>query len=302
MKKIGLLIGLLFVLAACSLEPPAYLQNNEQPIVEGDAKIGFSISTLNNPFFVTLNDGAKEKAAELGAELTIIDAQDNAAKQASDVEDLIQQGVDLIMINPTDSEAVASAVEAANLAGIPVITVDRNAEGGEVLAHIASDNVAGGELAAEYLVELVGKDAKVAELEGISGSSAARDRGAGFNKIAAEQLDIVAKQTANFNRGEGLTVMENILQGQPDIQGVFAHNDEMALGALEAIKTSGKDIVVIGFDATDDAVQAVEDGTLAGTVAQKPELIGETAIDIAVKALKGEEVDEFVPVELELVK
>lgn len=302
MKKIGLLIGLLFVLAACSLEPPAYLQNNEQPIVEGDAKIGFSISTLNNPFFVTLNDGAKEKAAELGAELTIIDAQDNAAKQASDVEDLIQQGVDLIMINPTDSEAVASAVEAANLAGIPVITVDRNAEGGEVLAHIASDNVAGGELAAEYLVELVGKDAKVAELEGISGSSAARDRGAGFNKIAAEQLDIVAKQTANFNRGEGLTVMENILQGQPDIQGVFAHNDEMALGALEAIKTSGKDIVVIGFDATDDAVQAVEDGTLAGTVAQKPELIGETAIDIAVKALKGEEVDEFVPVELELIK
>ena len=302
MKKIGLLIGLLFVLAACSLEPPAYLQNNEQPIVEGDAKIGFSISTLNNPFFVTLNDGAKEKAAELGAELTIIDAQDNAAKQASDVEDLIQQGVDLIMINPTDSEAVASAVEAANLAGIPVITVDRNAEGGEVLAHIASDNVAGGELAAEYLVELVGKDAKVAELEGISGSSAARDRGAGFNKIAAEQLDIVAKQTANFNRSEGLTVMENILQGQPDIQGVFAHNDEMALGALEAIKTSGKDIVVIGFDATDDAVQAVEDGTLAGTVAQKPELIGETAIDIAVKALKGEEVDEFVPVELELVK
>ena len=302
MKKIGLLIGLLFVLAACSLEPPAYLQNKEQPIVEGDAKIGFSISTLNNPFFVTLNDGAKEKAAELGAELTIIDAQDNAAKQASDVEDLIQQGVDLIMINPTDSEAVASAVEAANLAGIPVITVDRNAEGGEVLAHIASDNVAGGELAAEYLVELVGKDAKVAELEGISGSSAARDRGAGFNKIAAEQLDIVAKQTANFNRGEGLTVMENILQGQPDIQGVFAHNDEMALGALEAIKTSGKDIVVIGFDATDDAVQAVEDGTLAGTVAQKPELIGETAIDIAVKALKGEEVDEFVPVELELVK
>lgn len=302
MKKIGLLIGLLFVLAACSLEPPAYLQNNDQPIVEGDAKIGFSISTLNNPFFVTLNDGAKEKAAELGAELTIIDAQDNAAKQASDVEDLIQQGVDLIMINPTDSEAVASAVEAANLAGIPVITVDRNAEGGEVLAHIASDNVAGGELAAEYLVELVGKDAKVAELEGISGSSAARDRGAGFNKIAAEQLDIVAKQTANFNRGEGLTVMENILQGQPDIQGVFAHNDEMALGALEAIKTSSKDIVVIGFDATDDAVQAVEDGTLAGTVAQKPELIGETAIDIAVKALKGEEVDEFVPVELELVK
>lgn len=302
MKRIIILLTLVLLLAACSLEPPAYLQNSSGGDTEGDFKVGFSISTLNNPFFVTLNEGAKEKADELDLALTIIDAQDNAAKQASDVEDLIQQGVDLIMINPVDSEAVASAVEAANNAGIPVITVDRNAEGGEVLSHIASDNAAGGELAAEYLVELVGEQAKVAELEGISGSSAARDRGAGFNKVATEQLDVVTQQTANFNRGEGLTVMENILQGHPDVKGVFAHNDEMALGALEAIKVSGEDIIVIGFDATDDAVHAVEAGELAGTVAQKPDLIGITAIEIAVQALQGEDVEDFIPVELELVK
>lgn len=296
------LVVLVLVLTACSLEPPAYLQNNDEAGIDGDYKIGFSISTLNNPFFVTLNEGAKAKAKELGVSLTIIDAQDNAAKQASDVEDLIQQGVHLIMINPTDSEAVVAAVESANNAGIPVITVDRNAEGGEVISHIASDNTAGGELAAEYLVELIGEGAKVVELEGISGSSAARERGAGFNKVAIEKLEVIAKQTANFNRAEGLTVMENILQGNPTIKGVFAHNDEMALGALEAVKVSGKDIVVIGFDATDDAVKAVEEGRLAATVAQKPDLIGQTAIEIAVQSLKGESVEASIPVALELVK
>ena len=302
MKRMIALLALVLVLAACSLDPPGAKKNSGEAGGDGNFKIGFSISTLNNPFFVTLSDGAKAQAEELGAMLTVIDAQDDAAKQASDVEDLIQQGVDLIMINPTDSAAVVSAVESANSAGIPVITVDRNAEGGEVLSHIASDNAAGGELAGEYLVELIGEDAEVAELEGISGSSAARDRGAGFNKIAADTLDIVAKQTANFNRAEGLTVMENILQGNSDIKGIFAHNDEMALGALEAVEVSGKDIVVIGFDATEDAVRAVEDGRLAATIAQKPDLIGEVAIETAVQSLIGEGVEASIPVELELIK
>lgn len=199
-------------------------------------------------------------------------------KQASDVEDLIQQGVDLILINPTDSEAVVATVEAANAADIPVITVDRSSEGGDVVAHIASDNIAGGELAGEYLLGLVGEGAQVVELEGIAGSSAARDRGEGFNNIANGKLEVVAKQTANFNRAEGLTVMENILQGNPDVKAVFAHNDEMALGALEAIEAAGKDILVVGFDATGDAVKSVEDGKLAGTIAQKPDLIGQKAV------------------------
>jgi len=305
MKKMNLLIMLavMLVLSACSMEAPGSSSTEkEEGKSEGDFKIGFSISTLNNPFFVTLSEGAQEKADELGVELTVVDAQDNASKQASDVEDLIQQDVDLLLINPTDSQAVAAAVESANSAGIPVITVDRSAEGGEVVSHIASDNVAGGEMAGEYLLELVGDGALVAELEGIPGSSAARDRGEGFNNVANEALDVAAKQTANFNRGEGLTVMENILQSNPDIKGVFAHNDEMALGALEAIEASGKDIFVVGFDATDDAVKSVESGNLAGTVAQKPDLIGITALETAVAHLKGEDVEKSIPVELELIK
>lgn len=305
MKKINLLFAafaLVFVLAACTLENGSSSNNSDKATTNDTLTIGLSISTLNNPFFVTLNEGAQVKAEELGAKLTVADAQDNASKQTSDVEDLIQQGVDVLLINPVDSAAVASAVEAANAAGIPVITVDRTSEGGEVVSHIASDNVAGGELAGEYLTELVGKDAIIVELEGVAGSSAARDRGDGFNKAIDGQLKVVSKLTANFNRAEGLTVMENILQANPNVVGVFAHNDEMALGAVEAIAATGKDIKVIGFDATDDAQAAVKAGTLAATVAQKPEVIGSKAIETAIQYLKGETVDASIPVELELIK
>ncbi|MFJ7953391.1 ribose ABC transporter substrate-binding protein RbsB [Lysinibacillus sp. NPDC096418] len=305
MKKFNLLFAafaLVFVLAACTLENGSSSNNSDKATTNDTLTIGLSISTLNNPFFVTLNEGAQAKADELGAKLTVADAQDNASKQTSDVEDLIQQGVDVLLINPVDSAAVASAVEAANAAGIPVITVDRTSEGGEVVSHIASDNVAGGELAGEYLTELVGKGAKIVELEGVAGSSAARDRGDGFNKAIDGQLKVVAKLTANFNRAEGLTVMENILQANPNVVGVFAHNDEMALGAVEAIAATGKDIKVIGFDATDDAQAAVKAGTLAATVAQKPEVIGSKAIETAIQYLKGETVDASIPVELELIK
>ncbi|MBD7945896.1 MULTISPECIES: ribose ABC transporter substrate-binding protein RbsB [Psychrobacillus] len=307
MKKLyfALLLIVALFLAACSMDAPGSEKSDskkESTGSKGDYKIGLSVSTLNNPFFVTLSDGAEAKADELGATVTVVDAQDNASKQASDVEDLIQQGVDLIIINPVDSQAVVSSVESANAANIPVVTVDRSSEGGEVVAHIASDNVAGGELAGEYLLELAGEGAAVVELEGIAGSSAARDRGQGFNNVADGKLDVVAKQTANFNRAEGLTVMENILQSNPDIKGVFAHNDEMALGALEAIEAAGKDIIVIGFDATDDAVKSVENGKLAGTIAQKPEQIGEKAMEAAIKALNGEEVEASIPVDLELIK
>ena len=306
MKKISLFMltmAMMLVLAACSLDSgTTKTESNSSKKDDDSIVIGLSVSTLNNPFFVTLTDGAKEKAKELGATLTVVDAQDNASKQASDVEDLIQQKVDLILINPVDSAAVATAVESVNAAGIPVITIDRSSEGGEVVSHIASDNVAGGVLAGEYLLELIGEGAKVAELEGVAGSSAARDRGEGFNTAIDGKLDVVAKQTANFNRAEGLTVMENILQANPDIVGVFAHNDEMALGALEAIAASGKDIKVIGFDATDDAVAAVSAGTLSATVAQKPDEIGVKAIEAAIKYLKGETLEASIPVDLELIK
>ena len=271
---------------------------------KGTIKIGLSISTQNNPFFVTLRQGAEKAAKEMGADLIVVDAQDDTSKQIGGIEDLIQQKVDVILINPTDSDAIVTAVESANNANIPVITVDRAANGGTVVSHIASDNVAGGKMAGDYILDALGGKGNIVELQGIAGTSAARDRGQGFHEAVdgKDGVKVVASQPADFDRAKGLTVMENILQSNSDVQAVFAHNDEMALGALQAIEAAGKTgIVVVGFDATDDAVNAVNEGTMAATVAQKPELIGQQAIETAVKVAGGEKVDESVPVELELV-
>lgn len=249
-------------LMACSVDGETKSSDSEG----GSGSIGLAVSTLSNPFFVSLQEGAEAKAEELGVELYVTDAGDDAAVQTSNVEDLISKGISVLIVNPVDSDAIAPAVEDAIAAGIKVIAVDRVVNGVEVDCSIASDNVMGAELATEYIVELVGEGAEVAELQGVTGASATNDRGEGFHNVADTKLNVVASQTASFDRAEGMTVMENILQAQPGIKAVFAHNDEMALGAVEAC--AGKDIVIVGFDATDDALAAVEAGTMAGTIAQ----------------------------------
>ncbi|MGI6011901.1 MAG: D-ribose ABC transporter substrate-binding protein [Ruminococcus sp.] len=267
----------------------------------GSGVIGLSVSTQNNPFFVSLVEGAEAQAKEDGVELVVVDAGDDAAKQASDVEDLISRNVSVLIVNPVDSDAVAPAVQNAVSQGIKVISVDRVVNGVDVDCQIASDNVAGAKMATEYLIEQIGEGAKVAEIQGTPGASATIDRGEGFHEAADAALNVVSSQTANFDRAEGMTVMENMLQSDSSIAGVFAHNDEMALGAVEAIAASGKDIKVVGFDATDDAVAAVESGRMLATVAQKPELMGATAVETAEKLIAGEEVEKSMPVEVELI-
>ena len=278
--------------------------DGEENVREGSSGnvIGFSVSTLNNPFFVTLTEGARKAATENNVELVVVDAGDDAAKQTSDIEDLVSRNVGVLIVNPVDSDAVAPAVKSAMSQGVKVIAVDRGVNGVDVDCQIASDNVAGARMATEYLMELVGEGAKVAELQGVPGASATIDRGAGFHQVADQSLQVAASQTANFNRAEGMTVMENILQSDGTIKGVFAHNDEMALGAVEAVAASGKDIKIVGFDATDDAQKAVKDGKMAATVAQKPDKMGETAIGTAVKIMAGETVEKSIPVEVELIK
>ncbi|MCK6259044.1 ribose ABC transporter substrate-binding protein RbsB [Fictibacillus sp. WQ 8-8] len=290
------------MLTACSTKAPGTDDNKKKG--KGDLKIGLSVSTLNNPFFVTLKEGAEKEAKKAGVQLKTVDAQDDSAKQVNDIEDLIQQGVDVLLVNPTDSAAISSAIESANSANIPVITVDRSAEGGKVVSHIASDNVKGGQMAGDYIAKQLKGKGNVVELEGISGSSAARERGEGFHKAVDKEkgIKVVAKQTASFDRAKGLNVMENILQGNKKVDAVFAHNDEMALGALQALEAAGlKDVVVVGFDATDDAQKAIKEGKMAATVAQKPDMIGSEAVQTAVKVNKDEKVEKFVPVDLDLI-
>ncbi|MDR2509958.1 MAG: ribose ABC transporter substrate-binding protein RbsB [Spirochaetaceae bacterium] len=265
-------------------------------------KIGLVVSTLDNPFFVTLRDGAVNAAKESGYDLIVLDSQNDPAKELANVEDLVTQKVAVLLVNPVDSDAVVSAVNIANGAEIPVVTLDRSASGGKITSHIASDNVAGGKMAAEFIISKFPNGAKIVELEGIPGASAARERGAGFDNAINGVLTLLSKQPADFDRTKGLNVMENILQSEAEIDAVFAQNDEMALGALKALEAAGrKGVLVVGFDATDDAVTAVKAGDMAATVAQQPALIGAAGIDVAGKIIKGESVSENIPVELQLV-
>ncbi len=274
------------------------------PAAAAEKTLGLVISTLNNPFFVTLKQGAEEAATKAGVKLVVLDAQDDSAKMTAAMEDLIQQKVDAILVNPTDSDAVTPSIMKANAAGIPVLTIDRGASGGQVLCHVASDNVAGGVMAGEFLAKKLEGKGNVVELVGIPGTSAARDRGKGFNDAVAafKDIKIVASQAADFSRDKGLKVFENILQAQPEIAGVFAHNDEMILGAVAAAEAAGRTgIVFVGFDAVDDAVAAVKAGKLAATVAQQPAVIGAMGVEKAVAHLGGEKLPEFIPVPLQLV-
>lgn len=304
LKKIAaavLTVAMMFSMTGCN----AITIDGEENVATGEGEsvgngsIGFSVSTLNNPFFVTLSEGAKDKADELGVDLIVVDAGDETAKQTSDIEDLISRNISVLIVNPVDSDAVAPAVKDAVSKGIKVISVDRVVNGVDVDCAIASDNVAGAEAATEYLVSLIGEGAKVAELQGTTGASATIARGQGFHNVADKKLNVVASQTGDFNRSDGMSVMENMLQADSGIQGVFAHNDEMALGAVEAI--GSRKIVVVGFDATDDAQAAVKAGKMAATVAQKPDLMGATAVETAQKILNGETVDKEIPVEVELI-
>ncbi|MGY4688889.1 D-ribose ABC transporter substrate-binding protein [Salibacterium sp. K-3] len=316
MKAMGVSAAVLMMAAGCSTEEPGSGSenesegngsegNSEEAEGGGDMTIGMSVSTLNNPFFVTLSDAAEAAAEEQdGVNLEVADAQNSSATQTSNIEDFIQQGVDVLLVNPVDSSAVSSAIETANEEDIPVITVDRSAESGEIVSHIASDNVAGGEMAAEFIVEELGGSGNVIELTGSPGSSAANERGKGFHNIVDEEdgIEVVANQTANFNRSEGLTVTENILQSTEEVDALFAHNDEMALGAVQALQAAGmEDVMVVGFDAIDDAVEAIEEGSMAATIAQQPQVIGETAVETAVSVDSGEEVEDSIPVDLELI-
>jgi ribose transport system substrate-binding protein len=267
----------------------------------GQITIGLAVSTLNNPFFVELQQGAQEMANQLGAKLTVVDAQNDATNQVNQVQTLVTQGVKAIILNPVDSKQAAPAAKAAEMANIPLISVDRAVEGGKVAAEVASNNVSGGSLAAIELGRAT--SGEVAHLKGISGASASRDRGQGFEQgLNSGNIKVVATAVADFDRAKALNETTNLLQGHPGLKGIFAENDEMALGAIKALGArAGKDVMVVGFDGTPDGLKAIQDGTLAATIAQQPKLLGSKAVEQAVKAAKGEAVQQVVDVEVKVI-
>lgn len=293
-------IAIILFISGCTMEPPEWAKTAHK-IDPNHIKIGLSISTLNNPFFIAVRDGVNKEAEYESMSVKIADAQNDSTKQNNDIEDLIQQGVDILLVNPVDSSAISSAIITANQRDIPVITIDRSAYKGSVVTFIASDNIAGGKMAAQFIIDKLGRNAVVAELEGIPGASATRERGQGFHEIADNSLNIVTSQAADFDRAKGLNVTENMLQAHDNIQAIFAQNDEMALGAVEAAKSTGKHIIIIGFDGSDDGLKAVHSGQMSATIAQQPEVIGKDAIQISKQIALKHKIAAKIPVELKLI-
>ncbi|MFE3903968.1 substrate-binding domain-containing protein [Streptomyces sp. NPDC059153] len=270
----------------------------------GNTKVGMSLSTLNNPFFVQMKAGAQAEAKAAGVDLTVTDAQNDASQQANQLQNFTSSGVKSIIVNPVDSDAAGPAVQSANKADIPVVAADRGVNKAKTATLVASDNVAGGKLAAAALADKLGGKGSIVILQGTAGTSASRERGAGFAEgiKAYPGIKVVAKQPADFDRTKGLDVMTNLLQSHPGITGVFAENDEMALGAVKALGSkAGKSVSVVGFDGTPDGLKAVEGGTLYASVAQQPKELGKIAVQNAVRAAEGKKVDSTVKVPVKVV-
>ncbi|WP_239986764.1 ribose ABC transporter substrate-binding protein RbsB [Fastidiosibacter lacustris] len=293
MKYVSLIIGIfsILILAGCG-------NSNDN-----SKTIGLVVSTLDNPFFVSMKSGAEETAKAEGYKVIVLDSRNDPSKELSNVQDLVTRNIKVIIINPTDSQAVSNAVKYANQHNVEVITLDRTAVQGKVLSHVESNNVVGGKMAAQYMIERLNDSGKIIELEGIPGTSAAKERGKGFeDEIANSGITIVAKQPANFDRTQGLNVTQNLLQANPDINGIFAQNDEMALGAIRAVEEAGKKrIIIIGFDGTKEAINAVKAGKMTASIAQQPYLMGELGVEAAIKFLVGQKVNPHIVVPLRLV-
>jgi ribose transport system substrate-binding protein len=264
-----------------------------------DIKLGLALSTLDNPFFVEMKKGAEAEAKAEGATLNVQDAQNDASQQANQLQNFTSQNVKSIIINPVDSDAAAPSVKAANNAGIPVVAVDRTVNKAEVAATVASDNVSGGAKAAKELAKQLGEQGDVLVLRGQPGTSASRERGKGFTSAIKKypDIEVVGKQSANFERAKGLDVTTNLLQAHPDVTGIFAENDEMALGAVKALGSrAGDQIKVVGFDGTPDGFKAIKKGTLNTSIAQQPAELGKMAVRNAIRKIQGGDPDKEITV------
>ncbi|NPV53512.1 MAG: substrate-binding domain-containing protein [Firmicutes bacterium] len=266
--------------------------------------LGYSVQDLGNQFWVTVAEGIKSRAKELGADVIVLDARTDPAKQLAQVEDLLQRKIDVLLLSPWDSDSGGTCVQAANRKNVPVVVVDVGVNTGKIETLIVSDNFKGGEMAGEYVAKLLGGKGKAVHIQCQLGYKIPKLRGDGFTEVMKKYgIKIVGRQPADSQRSLGMTVMQNMLQAHPDIDAVFAENDEMALGALEAIKAARKQgqVKVVGFDAIPDALKSIKDGGLAGTVAQQPYEMGRMGVDAAMKVLKGEKLPEVIYAPVKLV-
>ena len=279
----------------------------------GAPRVAFVMKTLNHPFFLDMQRGAQDAAAAANVDLVVQAAEReiDVEKQVQIIENLLQTGIRALIVTPSGSREIATAIAKANRANVPVVVVDTRVDAKaaadnslKLESFIGSDNFEGGKIAGEYLAKVTGAKARVAVLEGIPGHETGDSRLRGFREALAAHpgMSIVASQPANWERDQGFTVFQNMLQAHPDTDALFACSDLMALGALEAIAAAGKSgrIRVVGFDALEDARKAIDAGRMEASVAQSPRDMGRIAVESAARLLRGETVpaDQKVPIAL----
>lgn len=268
-------------------------------------KIVFSVSTMQNPFFSTMAENAKNAAVLFGMDLIILDADNQDALQLVDITNALSKKPDMLIINPTNTESIIPGIEFAKEKNIPVITVDRKATTGSILSHIESDNTAGGRLAADFIASIFTDKANIMEIEGIPGTSATHERGEGFNLQLGkyDHLKVSHREVANFDQAEAKTVMLRFLKSGKPVDGIFAHNDNMILGVIEAYTEAKVPLpkVLIGFDAIPAAKRSIKQNQLTATIAQRPDLMGHLAMQTASRFFRGERIPPRIPVKLKLI-
>jgi len=309
MKQKRWAVAIVLMLFAAALIPAAGSKEGAQQSAKGGMKIGFSMSTLNNVFFVGMRMGVVDAAKKMGVTLSETNANGDITKQASQMEDLIQQKVNAIICNPVDSDAIVASEKKAAAAGIPVIYCDRGSTGKDYACFIETDNIAMGELGSKSIVDFLTKKygepkGNVVEIQGLIGTSAARDRGQGFNNAIAKypNIKIVARQAGDFNQEKSLNVMQNIIQANPKIDAVYGHNDDCTLGALKAIEGAGllkqvgqpDHIYIIGIDGTFDAITSIKERKMDATISQAPIIMGAKAVALAIDVVNKKAVEKHI--------
>ena len=304
-SRVVLALALLGMTAACN--------RGSTTGENGMPRVAFVMKTLNHPFFLDMQRGAQEAAGNARIQLVVQAAEReiDVEKQVQIIENLLQTGIRALIVTPSGSREIATAIAKANRANVPVIVVDTRVDPKAAAdnnlrleSFIGSDNYDGGRIAGDYLAGATGGNARVAVLEGIPGHETGDSRLRGFRDALGKHpgMRIVASQPANWERDQGFTVFQNMLQAHADVDAVFACSDLMALGAVEAIAAAGRSgrIRVVGFDALDDARKAIAEGRMDASVAQSPREMGRLAVESAARLLRGEAVpaDQKVPIAL----
>ncbi|MBT3667681.1 MAG: substrate-binding domain-containing protein [Opitutae bacterium] len=276
--------------------------------------IGVSVLTLGNPFFNVIAEGVREEAAKHGYDVIVVDGDRDVQKQANQIDDFLTKGVAAIILNPCDRQSIGPAIEKANRAGVPVFTCDLKcvAEGAEVVSHVGSDNLQGGKLAGEAMIEALSEQGGKVLVVHFPQANSCQLRVQGFEEVigrynqglSAGLIEVVAQLDGGGVRDEGYKVTEDTLQAHPDLRGIFAINDPSGLGARAALEKAGKQdqVVIVAFDGQPEGKQAIKDGKIFADPIQFPDLIGKKTVELMMDYFAGIEVDKEVLIPTELYR